>query len=150
MRTRWLLPVAALLCGCAGLQFERDDGLATRIGKGVLRVPQAVGTLGYSEMIYAVDRRLSRWIGLHKDSLIGELGQPLQVHPGPDGGEILVFAERKIMPRSVNGSIRENRSGGMTEYVIEHDKIGYRDRVVFRVFDVDARGVIQGYMWRGI
>ncbi len=149
-KVQWLALSTLLLCACVGLQFEPGDGVSTRLGKGVVRVPQALFTLGYSEMTYATDRRLSRWIGLHRDSLISKWGQPLEVHPGPDGGEILVFADRKIMPRSVNGTIEESTAGGVTEYRIEHDAIGYRDRVVFRVFDVDSRGVIQGYLWRGL
>jgi hypothetical protein len=120
------------------------------MAKGIARVPQAALTLGYSEMTYAVDRQLAAWVGRRYETLIGQWGQPLQTLPKRGGGQFLVFADRKVMRRSVNGTIQESRAGGTVEYRIEHDPIGFRDRLVFRVFEVDERGTIVDYSWRGL
>lgn len=148
--------------GCASLHMEPSDSIATRIAKGIARVPVAFLTFGMSEAWHQRERTMRSWLGHHESELYMSWGPPHTVLQDGSGGRILVYTENRMDVTPGHATT----TSSMTAYgQIYGDQVyiygqgqGYTTYTpaevhqwqVYRQFRVDSTGKIVQYSWRGL
>ena len=130
--------VLALLSGCAALRIDDADPPAVKVGKGVARVPLAVTTLGMTELVYARDRAMARWIGKPADRLVSTLGPPDRVVKDDAGGYTLMYSRDRVVV---------NPGHLMGVMAVPPQKTEW---TASRTFRVSADGIITQSSWSGL
>ena len=161
-RVTLVLILCAQLVGCASLHIRERDSTGLKVTKGILRIPVAAVTFGFSEIWHSRERMMSSWMGHPESALLLAWGSPQSSISDGEGGRILTYTERRV--RVTPGQATTTTTASATAYGYGNYATAYgqgkshttyaparvNEWQVFRRFRLDRSGTIIAYSWNGL
>lgn len=136
----------SLASGCASLHMRDSDSVATKLLKGVARVPVGVLSLGFSEIWHANEREMEVWLGKDRASLIMAWGMPTRETDDGEGGSILIYESDEAITTGGHATTTFIGTSAYTSYTPPQTH-HYKKR---RTFRLDKNGIVISYAWKGL
>ena len=125
--------------------------------RAFLKSVAILAVLAGCETTAAYEAKLQLWVGRHVDELVRAWGPPNGTYTFRDGSRVIQFARERTVSvpgqttlRPILAPATGGSGGSRTIYVEEH--VSEPHLLAFScetTFDVDAKGVIRAWRWRG-